>query len=89
MLAEMTWLQQVIDEVIKTYLLQDGRENNWLDIPLPNLTETDGAYSSTVIKWQLYIYGRLALALAMAPHLKPEVLDIFFVKNQLYDRGFT
>ena len=89
MLADLTWLQKVIDQVIKTYLLQEGNENNWLDIPLPNLTETDGAYASTVIKWQLDIYGRLALVLAMAPHLKPEVLDIFFAKNQLYDRGFT
>lgn len=89
MMAEMGWLQQVIDQVIKTYLLQDGHENNWLDIPLPNLAETDSVYASTVIKWQLDIYGRLALALAMAPHFKPDVLDIFFVKNQLYDRGFT
>lgn len=89
MLADLTWLQKVIDQVIKTYLLQEGHESNWLDIPLPNLTETDGAYASTVIKWQLDIYSRLALVLAMAPHLKPEVLDIFFAKNQLYDRGFT
>jgi AAA+ superfamily predicted ATPase len=87
--AEIDWLQNVIDQVIKTYLLQDGHENNWFDIPLPDLTETDAHYAAIVSKWQLDIYGRLALALALAPHIRPEVLDIFFGKNQLYDRGFT
>jgi AAA+ superfamily predicted ATPase len=87
--AEIDWLQNVIDQVIKTYLLQDGHENNWLDIPLPDLTETDAHYATIVSKWQLDVYGRLALALTMAPHIRPEVLDIFFGKNQLYDRGFT
>ena len=86
---ELDWLQSVIDQVIKTYLLQDGHENNWLDIPLPNLTETDSFYGNTVTGWNLNVFGRLAVALAMAPHLRPEVLDIFFGKNQIYDRGFT
>jgi AAA+ superfamily predicted ATPase len=87
--AEIDWLQNVIDQVIKTYLLQEGHENNWLDIPLPDLTETDSHYATIVNKWQLDVYGRLTLALAMAPHIRPEVLDIFFGKNQMYDRGFT
>ena len=86
---EMDWLQSVIDQVIKSYLLQEGHENSWLDIPLPNLTDTDSFYGSTVIGWNLNVFGRLTVALAMAPHLRPEVLDIFFGKNQIYDRGFT
>lgn len=86
---EVAWLQQVIDQVIKTYLLQEGHENNWQDIPLPDLTGFDCAYSQTVIKLELDIYARLALILTIVPHLKPEVLDIFFSKNQIYDKGFT
>ncbi len=86
---EVAWLQSVIDQAIKTYLLHEGHENNWEDIPMPDLTEFDCAYSHTVINWKLDIYARLALILAMVPHLKPEALDIFFSKNQIYDKGFT
>lgn len=86
---EINWLQSVIDQVIRSYLLQEGHENHWLDIPLPDLTETDCPYANTVKKWELDVYGRLALALALAPHIRPEALDIFFGKNQVYDRGFT
>lgn len=86
---EMDWLQQVIDQVIRTYLMQDGHEKSWRDIAPPDLSEMDGPYAEKVLEWELDINERLALVLAMAPHVRPEVLDIFFGKNQIYDRGFT
>ncbi|MDB5145450.1 MAG: family ATPase [Mucilaginibacter sp.] len=86
---EMDWLQSVIDQVIKTYLLQEGHENYWMDIPVPDLDGLESPYAAAVNKWELSTCARLALALAMAPHLRPEALDIFFGKNQVYDRGFT
>lgn len=86
---EIDWLGQVIDHVIRSYLMQEGHENNWLDIPVPNLADMDCAYARTVKDWELNRYQRLALVLAMTTHLKPEVLDVFFGKNQIYDRGFT
>jgi len=129
--AEMDWLQQVIDQAICTYLLQEGHENRWQDIPMPDLSGedrphaladtphvladgphaladtphalantphalantpqalADTPYARSVAEWNLDICGRLALVLAMAPHIRPEVLDVFFGKNQLYDRAFT
>ncbi len=86
---EIDWLQAVIDQAIITYLMQEGHEKQWRDIPLPDLNESDGAYADIVNVNQLGKLERLALALAMAPHIRPEALDIFFAKNQLYDRGFT
>lgn len=32
---------------------------------------------------------RLVLALALAPHYCPEILDVFFTKNSLYERPYT
>lgn len=87
--AEIDWLQNVIDQVIKSYLLQEGHEKNWLDIPLPDISAIDCPYTKAVKKWELDIYGRLALALTLAPHFRPEALDIFLGKNQLYDKSFT
>lgn len=86
---ELNWLQQVIDQVICSYLMQEGHEKNWQDIPLPDLSSEKGAFANTINEWNLSVYERLALALTLAPHIRPEILDIFFGKNQLYDRGFT
>jgi AAA+ superfamily predicted ATPase len=39
-----------------------------------------------------YLMGdaeRLAIVLALAPHVQPHALDVFFTRNSTYDRGFT
>ncbi|MCO5949874.1 ATP-binding protein [Mucilaginibacter flavidus] len=86
---ELDWLQSVISQVISTYLLQEGHEKHWTEIPVPDLSGLDCPYAEIVNTWGLDTYARLAIALAMAPHIRPEALDVFFGKNQIYDRGFT
>jgi SpoVK/Ycf46/Vps4 family AAA+-type ATPase len=85
---EMDWLQKVIDQVICSYLLQEGHENHWMDIPLPEIDDENTFYQK-LKEWDLNQYERLCLALIIAPQIKPEILDIFFSKNAMYDRGFT
>jgi DNA polymerase III delta prime subunit len=87
-LNEIDWLEQVIHQVITTYLMQEGHENSWLDLQIPELDE-ESDYSKKVREWNLNQYERLAMALAMAPHVKPNALDIFYGKNGMYDRPFT
>ncbi len=86
---EINWLEMVVHQVIRSYLKQEGHEQHWADIPMPDLSDNKGLYAKSVIKWQLTNFDRLALALAMAPHIRPEVLDVFFGLNQMYQRGFT
>ena len=86
---EIDWLQKVISQVITSYLQHESHEKNWQDIPLPNLEDKEDSYAAFVNRWNLNIYQRLALVLAMTPHLRPEALDVFFGKNQMYDRRFT
>lgn len=85
---EMAWLSQVINQVICSYLKQEGHERHWTDIPPPELV-SGTPYADRVIEWQLSLFERLALALAMAPAMKPDTLDIFFGLNSLIDRPFT
>ncbi|WP_323789894.1 ATP-binding protein [Psychroserpens sp.] len=89
LITEINWLSQVINQVIGSYLMHDGHEKHWLDIPLPDLTKVDNAYANSIKKWNLNTFDRLALALTMAPHLLPQALDVFFGRNKMYDRGFT
>jgi hypothetical protein len=86
---EITWLEQVIQQVITSYLKHEGHENHWTDIPLPDLTNSQSNYAKSVQHWSLNTYDRLAIALTLVPHLRPEVLDVFFGLNQIYDRPFT
>ncbi|PWW11462.1 ATP-binding protein [Mangrovibacter plantisponsor] len=85
---EMAWLSRVINQVICSYLKQEGHERHWLDIPPPELVK-GAPYADLVTDWQLSIFERLGLALAMAPSIKPDTLDIFFGLNSLIDRPFT
>jgi AAA+ superfamily predicted ATPase len=89
LIKEINWLKDVINQVIASYLVQEGHEKQWEDIPLPDVTIVDNAFANAVNDWNLNMYERLALALAMAPQIMPEALDIFFGRNQIYDRGFT
>ncbi|BCQ39520.1 hypothetical protein ERHA54_21230 [Erwinia rhapontici] len=85
---EMTWLLQVINQVICSYLKQEGHERHWSDISPPELAKGT-PYADLIIGWQLSVFERLALVLAMAPSVKPNTLDIFFGLNSLIDRPFT
>ena len=88
LLREVNWLESVIFQAITTYLMQEGHENSWLEIEVPNLDD-GSVYGNRVEQWGLNNHERLLLALAMAPHIKPQALDVFFGKNGVYDRQFT
>lgn len=87
---EIEWLNQVINQVIIHYLNSEEVKNkDWTEIPAPDLEDNESPYAKTVIEWNLNIYERLAISLAITPHLKPEVLDIFLGQNKIYNKGFT
>ncbi len=86
---EIYWLQEVIHNVISTYLEHEGERPHWTDIPVQEIKNSEATYAKCLIDWKLNIYERLAIALTLASQLKPEVLDVFFGRNKIYDRGFT
>jgi hypothetical protein len=86
---EMKWLAEVIDTRIKLYFSQDSDYKDIYDIPLPEIEENDSVYASITNLYQMAFEERIILALALAPHIQPHLLDIFFIKNSTYDRGFT
>ena len=79
---EFEWLEQVIQYAVSSYLMHEGYENTWLTVEAPNLSDDEGgAYASFVHDNELNIYERLAMVLAMAPHVYPEKLDVFLEKT--------
>jgi AAA+ superfamily predicted ATPase len=87
--AQMQWLATVIDTRMKLYWQQPCEFKNIADIPALLETKDTSLFSSIVQHYQMDLSERLILLMALAPHIQPHLLDVFFTKNADYDRGFT
>ncbi|MGN2429366.1 ATP-binding protein [Pseudomonas syringae] len=86
---ELDWLSSIIRQVVACYLKQDGHEALREEILPPDLEPEQSIYAQQVLAWQLGTHERLTLALALAPHLRPDALDTFFGINALTGRSFS
>jgi hypothetical protein len=86
---EMVWLAEVMDTRMKLFWGQECRYTEISEVPAPDLSEDSSLYSKVVNYYRMNLSERITLLLALAPHLQPHLLDIFFVRNADYDRGFT
>jgi AAA+ superfamily predicted ATPase len=82
---EMDWFVKVLDNRFKAYFEQTKHS----DIQAPDLSDDNSNYAETVKNFSLGEDERLIMMLALAPHLCPQYLDLFFTKNVHFDRGFT
>jgi hypothetical protein len=86
---ELQWLSRVIDVRFRLYFKQ---ESDIADIHLvqpPDLAASSSPYAEFVQQHALSFDERIALVLALVPHIRPQLLDVFFTKNGTYDRRFT
>jgi AAA+ superfamily predicted ATPase len=86
---EMQWLAKLIDVRMKLYWKQECEYSSIDEMLPPDLRADDSTYSDIVKRYQLSFQERVVILLALAPHIQPHLLDVFFVKNADYDRGFT
>lgn len=87
--SEMGWLSAVIDARIRSYFGSDGAAVNPLELPPPPQPPGSSRYADFLARTNSGPVERLLLALALAPHVAPHLLDVFFLKNEKTDRGFT
>lgn len=87
--AEMQWLAQVIDIRMKLYWSQPCVYNSIAELAPPDLSGNTSQYAQILRHYRLGAHERLILLLALAPHVLPHLLDVFFTKNADYDRNFT
>ncbi|TAM96936.1 MAG: ATP-binding protein [Chitinophagaceae bacterium] len=88
MTEEMQWLGQVIDTRMKLYWQQPCPFKDIGEVPPPE-PDNQSIYAQVVKYYQMNFTERIILSLSLAPHLQPHLLDVFFVKNKTFDRGFT
>ena len=83
--AEFEWLIDAIDLRLKSFFAGASGA----PLPPPPKLDPASAYGGVVAKHELDEDERAVLALALAPHVKPELLDPFLVRNSAIDRPFT
>jgi hypothetical protein len=87
--ADLGWLERVLYARLKQYFgAADVPSEEPLAIAPPALAE-GSAYGRFVREQRLAPSARLVLLLAAAPHLRPQLLDVLWTRNETTQRGFA
>ncbi|XXY49182.1 ATP-binding protein [Sorangium sp. So ce269] len=86
---ELTWFRSVLEARIKIHLGEGATEGSVLDLAPPDLGGSSSEYAGFVRRHQLSFVERLALVLALVPHLRPQLLDVCFAREPTVDRRLT
>jgi hypothetical protein len=86
----LAWLDHVVAIRMKSYFEGEEDEKSmerlFHNIPKP---VHDSPFERTILELSLQPMEVIVLLLAIVPHLRPQMMDIFFTKNPVYDRGFA
>ena len=86
--ADLRWFSEVVSARIKHYFAEQGSPPEAVSAP-PDWAHSQSRYGRFVQDNQLGFAERCALLLALCPHIRPRLLDIFLAKNEHTERRFT
>ncbi len=86
---EMDWLSDVLDCRFQNYFKNEGPHKTIYQLDPPDLKAGKSRYSKLLNELKLSFEERLLIAVTLAPHVKPELLDVFFIQNSTFNRGFS
>jgi AAA+ superfamily predicted ATPase len=86
---EVAWLGRVLDARFKLYFGQECEHADVLDVAPPDLGASRSPWARFVRHHDLSFAERAAVVLALTPHVRPRLLDVFFTRNKTFDRPFT
>lgn len=86
---ELAWFDKVVQARITRYFEHDDASGQIGPLDPPDLSGDDSFYAVAVRDLGLDAEERFVLILALIPHIRPQLLDTFFIRNKNFDRGFT
>ena len=86
---ELNWFDEVLNVRLKLYFGHECNVASIWDILPPDYEGKKSYYAEFIRHYKCTAAERLILMLALAPHARPQLLDVFTIKNATYDKGFT
>ncbi|HEX8109147.1 MAG TPA: ATP-binding protein [Kofleriaceae bacterium] len=94
---ELAWFVRLLDLRLRSYFPPAGADGDTgpvraldlAELPPPDHGDSRSPWASFLRDNPLDLVERAALVLAMVPHLRPRLLDVFFTRNATFDRRFT
>ena len=90
---DLSWFAEVLAARLNLYFQSDKIDENMVssifDIPPPDLSHSYSYYAQLIRQHEFSSGERLTLLIAMIPHIRPQLLDVLWTKNEAIDRGFT
>jgi hypothetical protein len=87
--AELDWLTEVLDARLTAHFRPEASERDPLLIPAPDFGHSASPFARFVRETNLPPAVRLIVLLALAPHVRPQMLDVFYTRNEDISRGFS
>lgn len=87
--AELEWFREILKTRSRLNAREETKYSDIYQIKPPVLKSPRSAYAQFVKKHKLEYEERFLLILAMVPHIKPELLDLFLAKNKSTDQIYT
>jgi len=87
--AELDWFNRVLETVIKIYFEQGSEHADIHEISPPDIRRDKSEFAQLMRQHGMGFDERMVLILAMIPHLRPQLLDLLFIRNKNFDRGYT
>ena len=84
---ELDWLSRVITVAMRLYFGQERGDVR--AIAPPDIRDDASPYARALREHAMSFEERLVLILTLAPHIRPQILDPFLMKNAHFDRGFS
>ena len=88
---ELEWFRAVLERRFELHAGKDGPpdSNPLVGLRPPDLSGARAPYAEVVRQFRMDASERLVLVLSYIPHVRPDLLDPFFIQNQSMQRRFT
>jgi hypothetical protein len=88
--ADLEWFTRVLDARLKGYFSSGGAAHaDPLGIVPPPLERGRSDYARFICEHRVPPSARLVILLALIPHVRPQLLDVLWSRNEVTQRGFT
>ncbi len=86
---ELAWFAEVVDVRLKLYFGHECAYEDIYEVKPPEPLHDTSMFAGFIKHYNPSFEERVVLMLSLVPHIRPQMLDVFFVKNGDVDRGFT